>query len=93
MRKLVSRAAMRLATQLITNSRFSQGEATSNAGIEAEAVRVIYHGLSDPFGKLPEFARERRVLTVGQVSRSNLLRKGMSLLSRPPPLFPTQPLY
>lgn len=76
-RRCVSRFAMNLASRLVTNSYYSMDEAAANAGIAREKLDVIYHGLPDPFGELPGARRERTVLTVGNVNRSNLQRKGM----------------
>lgn len=75
--KWVSRAAMRLAKVRFTNSFYSQKEAQTNAGIPPEKVRVIYHGMPDPFGAIPVNPKERMALTVGKVDRPNLLRKGL----------------
>jgi len=75
--KWVSRAAMRLAKVRFTNSFYSQKEAQTNAGISPEKVRVIYHGVPDPFGAIPVNPKERMALTVGKVDRPNLLRKGL----------------
>ncbi len=75
--KWVSRSAMRTATLLVTNSYYSQKEAELNAGIPPEQVRVIYHGLPDPFGSLPNLPKERMALTVGKVDWPNLKRKGL----------------
>jgi glycosyltransferase involved in cell wall biosynthesis len=73
--KWISRWTMRLSTRLIANSRFSCLEAESNAGIPAERVTVIYHGL--PAGEFTSDPRERMALTVGNVTRPNLSRKGL----------------
>jgi len=75
--KWISRLAMKLATELITNSYFSQKEAERNAGISPQRVRVIYHGVPDPFGTLPQNPKELMALTVGKVEWSNLKRKGI----------------
>jgi glycosyltransferase involved in cell wall biosynthesis len=76
LKKLVSRCDMRLATCLVTNARFSQNEAERNAGIPRERVHMIYHGLPDPFGSLPASPRAGMALTVGNVERPNIVRKG-----------------
>jgi glycosyltransferase involved in cell wall biosynthesis len=76
-RQWVSRFAMNLASSLVTNSYYSRDEAVANAGIAREKLDVIYHGLPDPFGELPGGRRARTVLTVGNVNRSNLQRKGL----------------
>lgn len=75
--KWVSRSAMKLATVLFTNSYYSQKEAEQNAGVSSRRVRVIYHGVPDPFGALPKFPGEHMVLTVGKVEWPNLKRKGI----------------
>jgi glycosyltransferase involved in cell wall biosynthesis len=75
--KWISRFAMKLATILFTNSYYSQKEAELNAGISPKQLRVIYHGIPDPFGSLPNLPRERMVLTVGKVDWPNLKRKGI----------------
>ena len=75
--KWISRLAMRLADRLLTNSYYSQKEAEQNAGISSQKVKVIYHGVPDPFGSLPQTEKERMVLTVGKVDFPNLKRKGL----------------
>jgi glycosyltransferase involved in cell wall biosynthesis len=73
----VSRAVMRGASRLMTNSRYSREEAAANAGIDPKRVTVVYHGVPDPFGELPPTEREPVALTVGVVERRNLERKGL----------------
>jgi glycosyltransferase involved in cell wall biosynthesis len=75
--KWLSRCAMKLATVLITNSCYSQKEAEENTGVPAKRVQVIYHGLPDSFGALPQTPKENIVLTVGGVEWPNLKRKGI----------------
>lgn len=75
--KWISRFAMKLATVLLTNSYYSQKEAKLNVGIPSERLKVVYHGVPDMFGSLPNFPKERIVLTVGKVDRPNLKRKGI----------------
>ena len=72
----VSRRTMRLATCLVTNAHYSRQEAQRNAGIPGARVRVVYHGVADPFGAVPEGPRARMALTVGNVDCGNLWRKG-----------------
>lgn len=81
-RKWVSQGTMQMSTYLITNARYSRKEAERNAGIPKERLTVVYHGIPDPFGKLPEKSNERLVLTVGNVDRPNLWRKGHELFVR-----------
>jgi glycosyltransferase involved in cell wall biosynthesis len=75
-KKWVSRWTMRLATSLITNAYYSRAEANRNAGLPEGRVNVIYHGIPDPFGTLPRGPRAPMALSVGNIDRSNLGRKG-----------------
>ena len=88
LKKWMSRATMNLASRLITNSRFSQNEALLNAHVPARCVTVIYHGVPDRFGSAPALPRERLALTVGNVSQSNLSRKGLESFVRAAALLP-----
>jgi glycosyltransferase involved in cell wall biosynthesis len=76
LKRWVSLKTMHTATRLMTNSYYSQLEAEKNAGIPARNIQVIYHGIPDPFGKLPEKKEPKMALSVGNVERENLLRKG-----------------
>ena len=73
-RRLLARACMRLATRLMTNSEYSREELRRTAGFEAT---VVHHGVPDPFGALPEGPRERLAVTVSNVARIALERKGL----------------
>ena len=73
-RRRLARACMRLATRLMTNSEYSRGELRRTAGFEA---RVVHHGVPDPFGSLPEGPREPLAVTVSNVARVALERKGL----------------
>ena len=77
LKKWVSRATMRLANALVTNSHFSEREAKSNAGLGDRRLRVIYHGIKDSFGEIPAAPREPMAITIGNVDRPNLHRKGL----------------
>jgi glycosyltransferase involved in cell wall biosynthesis len=88
MKKWVSRWTMRLATRLITTSRYSESEAVTNASIPGRLPRTIYLGVPDHFATLPPGPRARLVLTVGNVSRSNLQRKGHEPFVRTAALMP-----
>jgi glycosyltransferase involved in cell wall biosynthesis len=86
--KRVSCLTMRMARQLMTNSHYSRSEAQENASIPKEQVEVIYHGVPDPFGALPQDPKEHMVLTVGVVKRRNLHRKGHEAFVRTARLMP-----
>jgi glycosyltransferase involved in cell wall biosynthesis len=73
----LSRWVMKRAGQLMTNSDYSRGELERNVGIPAEHVRVVHHGVPDPFGSAGESEREPIVLTVSNVARLSLERKGL----------------
>jgi glycosyltransferase involved in cell wall biosynthesis len=73
-RRLVARTTMRLAGRLMTNSAYSRDELRRNTGLDAE---VVYHGVPDPFHELPSGPRDRMALTVGNVARLSLERKGL----------------
>jgi len=84
----VSRRAMKWATRLSTFSAFSREEAVHNAGIEPERITTIHLGVPDAFGELPQNSRARMALTVGNVDRSNLKRKGHEAFVRTAALMP-----
>jgi len=88
MKQWLSRRTMRSASCLITNSDYSQEEAVRNAGLAKKQVSAVYHGVPDRFGALPKGPRARMALTVGNVDRSNLLRKGHEAFVRTAALMP-----
>jgi glycosyltransferase involved in cell wall biosynthesis len=88
MKRWLSRHTMRSATCLVTNSEFSQSEAVRNASLKRDQVHAIYHGVPDPFKELPPRPRERMVLTVGNIDRSTLHRKGHEAFVRTAALMP-----
>ncbi|HKR13090.1 MAG TPA: glycosyltransferase family 4 protein [Pyrinomonadaceae bacterium] len=87
-KRWVSQRTMRLANRLVTNSHYSREEAAHNALVPEEQVQPVYHGVTDPFGSLPQGARARIALTVGNVDRSNLRRKGHEPFVRAAALMP-----
>jgi glycosyltransferase involved in cell wall biosynthesis len=76
-RARLSRWIMRRADVLATNSAYSREEIERNTGIPRDRVTVMHHGVPDPFGALPEKPAEALALTVGNVDRPNLERKGL----------------
>jgi glycosyltransferase involved in cell wall biosynthesis len=78
LRKWASRWIIARATRLVTNSHYSREEVARNIGPRTAArVRVIHHGIPDPFGTLPaEEEREPIALTVGGVTALTLEQKG-----------------
>lgn len=88
LKRWLSRRAMHSATCLITNSDYSRQEALRNAAVAQEQVCAVYHGVPDPFGTLPRGPRARMALTVGNVDRSTLRRKGLEEFVRTAALMP-----
>jgi glycosyltransferase involved in cell wall biosynthesis len=76
-RARLSRWIMRRADLLATNSAYSREEIERNTGIPRDRVTVMHHGVPDPFGALPEKPPDPLALTVGNVDRPNLERKGL----------------
>jgi glycosyltransferase involved in cell wall biosynthesis len=74
-RRLASRWIMRRARRLVTNSRYSLSEIERNTDVPPERVRVIHHGVPDPFGTDPG-EKEREALTVGAIDHTTLVQKG-----------------
>ena len=74
-RRAASRWIMRRARRLATNSEYSLSEIERNTRIPPERVRVIHHGVPDPFGAEPGH-KEREALTVGAIDRTTLVQKG-----------------
>jgi glycosyltransferase involved in cell wall biosynthesis len=75
-RARLSRWIIGRARFLATNSAYSQREIERNVGIPPERVTVMHHGVPDPFGALPDKPTDSLALTVGNVDRPNLERKG-----------------
>ncbi len=79
-KRWVAQMTMRNATHLITNSCYTHDEVVKNARVEAAKISVIYHGLE--IQPAPRVAKENLVITVGNVDRGNLERKGLELFVR-----------
>jgi glycosyltransferase involved in cell wall biosynthesis len=75
-RRWASRWIMRRAGSLVTNSNYSLSEIERNTPIAPKRVKVIHHGVPDPFGELPGEPKERAALNVGAVNHGTLLQKG-----------------
>ena len=75
LRRHASRWIMRRARRLVTNSDYSRSEIARNTPIPPARVRVIHHGVPDPFGEQPG-EKEREALTVGAINRGTLVQKG-----------------
>jgi glycosyltransferase involved in cell wall biosynthesis len=66
---------MRRASRLATNSSYSLSEIERNTPIPPDRVRVIHHGVPDPFGTEPG-PKDREALTVGAIDHTTLVQKG-----------------
>jgi len=84
----VSRWAMGLARILLPFSVYSLQQALDNAGIAPQRMRLVYLGIPDSFGALPQVPSERMALTVGNVAWPNLRRKGLEPFVRAAALLP-----
>ena len=87
-KRWLSQRTIFLANRLVTNSYYSRNEAARNVPIPAEEVYPIYHGVVDPFKSSPRGSRARIALTVGNVDRPNLRRKGHEPFVRTAALMP-----
>ena len=85
-KRLVTRYILQKVSHVICNSGFSMRETLKAAGISANKVSMIYHGIPDsgiaPLGKFD------MALNVGNVLEENLLRKGISLFLETGQLLP-----
>ena len=88
LKKWVSRRTMRFANRVATISLYSRDEAIRNAAVPGEQVSASYLGVPDQFGSLPQAPRARMALTVGNVDRDNLQRKGHEPFVRAAALLP-----
>jgi glycosyltransferase involved in cell wall biosynthesis len=75
-RRWMTRWTIKMASRLITNSRYSLREIEQNLGLGPDRVKLVYHGIPDRFGDGPGERKEALALTVGVVYRANLERKG-----------------
>jgi glycosyltransferase involved in cell wall biosynthesis len=87
-KRLVANTTLRLCTHLVTNSRFSLSEAVNYARIPEHKLVLIPDGIPDPFGQLSEKVLPPVILSVGNVERDNLLRKGHLPFARSAALLP-----
>lgn len=74
-KRRISRMTMQNATALVTNSHFTRAEVIREVGIAPERVQTVYHGFAAP--PRTTTAKEPLALTIGNVDRGNLTRKGL----------------
>lgn len=75
-KKLLSRLAMKYATNLTSFSYYSRDEAERNANIPSSRIEVIYLGVPDRFSNAELSRKEQMILGVGNIDWVNLKRKG-----------------
>lgn len=86
-KRWVARSAMDSATRLIVNSQSARNEAIRNARIKPDRITVIYHGIEA--SALENIKpKENLAITVANVDRGNLLRKGLEPFVRAARLIP-----
>src|SRR5882672_1886328 len=88
LKKWLSRWTMKLATRVTAFSNYSESEAEQNASVSKKQMSTISIGVPDRFPATPNGQRARMVLTVGNVDRPNLLRKGHEAFVRTAALLP-----
>ncbi|MCL4486532.1 MAG: glycosyltransferase family 4 protein, partial [Chloroflexi bacterium] len=89
-KRWVARTTMHLATRIVTNSNYARDEAVSNAGVDAGRVTVVYHGLDVPDIE-PGGKKENLIVTVGNIDRTTLARKGLESFVRAAAFLPDVP--
>ncbi|MFH0779074.1 MAG: glycosyltransferase [Candidatus Eisenbacteria bacterium] len=79
LRRTLCRLALRSADRVLAVSRATRKDAIENAGVSAGKIFVMYHGF-DVNGPV-DFSEKARslVITVGEVKRDNLERKGLRI--------------
>ena len=90
MKTILVRLIFRLADRIIAVSESNRREIVENAGIDPLKVTLIYHGFA-PGHPDPSVQKERAVITVGEVTRRNLRRKGLENFVRAAAYFPGIP--
>ncbi len=88
LRKWVSRKVLNSATVVAAFSKYSADEVVRNADIHHSNVIVVYLGVPDSQIWARPSHKVRDVLTVGNVSRSNLERKGLRIFAQASRLVP-----
>ncbi len=76
-----------LASELMTNSCYARDEAIRNAGVDGSRVTVAHHGLEDD-AHADGHPKQALALTVANVDRSNVSRKGLDAFTRAAALLP-----
>lgn len=88
---MISKWILKNTNCLLPFSRFSAEEVLKNVHDKSSALQIVYLGLQDSFGSIPEKPLKPMVLTVGNVDTGNLLRKGHETFVKAAALFPEVP--
>ncbi|MEW5721075.1 MAG: glycosyltransferase family 4 protein, partial [Chloroflexota bacterium] len=74
-KRWIARATMNFASSIVTHSSYARDEAIHNAGIDPSKIAAIHLGFA---ADLPcSIRKENTAITVGNVDRDNLQRKGL----------------
>ena len=66
-----------LADTIVSVSQSNQHELIENVRVSAERSIMLYHGFEDPVVVLRSFdSRQKRIVTIGEITNSTLTRKG-----------------
>ena len=90
MRRWITLMTMRMATRLTAFSEFSREEAIKNTGIHPDRVVMIYIGAENDGGETRQ-QKEQMAITVGNVDRDNIQRKGLEPFVRAAAFLPEVP--
>lgn len=87
-----ARLAISSASRLVAISEHSRGESVRNAGARRERLTVVYPGLDGSlYPPVAPGDKEHLVITVANVNRSNLTRKGLEAFVRSARYLPEAP--
>lgn len=79
----------KLADRIISISESNRREAIENAKVDPKKITMIYHGFAPV--QEPTISKEKMVITIGEVTFSNLKRKGLEVFVRVAHYFPEIP--
>jgi glycosyltransferase involved in cell wall biosynthesis len=80
----------KLPDKVLAISNANRRDILKNTGVPERRTRLIYLGFEIP-AALPPFEKRKEVLTIGEVSRSNLKRKGLDFFVKTAAAFPEIP--
>ena len=82
LRRWIARMLFLLADRIVCVSEFNRQEAMRNAKIPVNKIRLIKHGFTDTSRTGTSTNKEALVLTVGEIDRWTLRRKGLLTFAR-----------